>query len=273
MSRSQTPPLRLIATASALALSVSATAAPIAVTVTIENLAPTNSISFAPLHYGFHRGVFDSFNINEAGGDAVTSVAEGGGGEAWQAEFAATDPTANRGVIGMALTPGQTRSQTLMVDFAINPFFSFGTMVVPSNDLFLGNDSPTRFRVFDTDGTLLVPSISQFTGSIWDNGSETADPANAAFVVGGNNDLRTPEGGVVTFETIELDAFDGLTTAAGYVFNARLLTPGAEVYRISFTAARPNTSVPEPATFGLMGVGLLAAARLVRRRQRATTLA
>lgn len=267
MPSSQSKVLRIVAGSALMTLAASAGAAPIAVTINIENLAPANSVSFAPLHYGFHRGVFDPFDINEAGGAAVTSVAEGGGGEAWQAEFAAADPTANRGTIGMALLPGQSRSQTLMVDFALNPFFSFGTMVVPSNDLFLGNDSATRFRIFDDGGMLLVSSISQFTGSIWDNGSELADPANAAFVVGGNNDARTPELGVVTFDASELAAFDGLTTAAGYTFDADLLAPGAEIYRISFSVARPGVGVPEPAMLGLAGVGALSAVHLLRRRR------
>jgi hypothetical protein len=63
-------------------------------------------------------------------------------------------------------------------------------MVIPSNDLCLGNDSPTAFQLFDASGNLLLNTISQNAGQIWDAGSETADPANAAFVVGGVNGKR-----------------------------------------------------------------------------------
>ncbi len=38
-------------------------AAIVNVTVTFQNLAPVNSVSFAPLRVGFNNGTFDSFNI------------------------------------------------------------------------------------------------------------------------------------------------------------------------------------------------------------------
>ncbi len=66
---------------------------------------------------------------------------------------------------------------------------------------------------------------------------------------GGNNDLRTPQNGVVTFDFSELDAYNGLTTAAGYVFN-NSLSSGTNVARISFSNV---TAVPEPSTYLLMG--------------------
>jgi hypothetical protein len=63
-------------------------------------------------------------------------------------------------------------------------------MVVPSNDFFIGNDSPTAYRLFDAAGNLRSASITIKASEIWDAGSEVFDPDAAAFV--GNNDLRTP---------------------------------------------------------------------------------
>ena len=231
------------------------------VTVTIRNLAPTNSVSFAPLRLGFGNGTFDSFNIGQAGGAAVTSIAEGGSGSDWFPAFAAAEPNAVLGSVGGALLPGATASNSFIFDTASanNRFFTFGTMVIPSNDLFLGNDNPRAFQLFNANGSLAITSpIIQTAGQIWDNNSEVADPANAAFVVGGVNSQRTPENGVVAFDRSELAVFNGLTTGAGYVFNSTLLGSDATpVYSIGFSV----TAVPEPTSIALgamafVGLGL-----------------
>lgn len=232
------------------------------VTATVTNLAPTNSISFAPLHVGFHSGLFDSFNIGQVAGAGIISVAEGGSGTQWQADFAAADPTATRGTIGGLLTPGASASLTFDVNAGLNPFFSFATMVVPSNDFFLGNDSP--LKLFDASGNLLINTIFQTTNQIWDAGSELFDPAAAAFV--GNNDLRTPQGSVVAFNFAELDGFNGLTTGAGYVFNSQLKS-NQNVYRIDFVSA----TVPEPDSAALLGASLLTLGWLARRKRPVTS--
>ena len=231
------------------------------VTATVTNLAPTNSISFAPLHVGFHSGLFDSFNINQVAGPGIVSVAEGGSGTQWQADFAITDPTATRGTIGGLLTPGSSASLTFGVNAGLNPFFSFASMVVPSNDFFIGNDNPQQYRLFNSAGDLLISSIFQTTNQIWDAGSEIFDPLAAAFV--GNNDLRTPQNGVVSFNFSELDGFNGLTTGAGYVFDAQL-TSQQQVYRIDFTSTA--ASVPEPSSAALMCAGLLSLGWIARRK-------
>ena len=114
------------------------------VTATVTNLAPTNSVSFARLHVGFHRGLFDSFNIGQTAGDGIISVAEAGSGARWQADFEEADPTATRGIVGGTLTPGSSASMSFLVNTGLNRFFSFASMVVPSNDFFLGNDNPMR---------------------------------------------------------------------------------------------------------------------------------
>jgi hypothetical protein len=169
-------PFRLAAGAAALAFCASAGAAQIK--VTIENLVPTNSngISFAPLHVGFGSGSFDSFNIGQAAGAEIISVAELGGGSEWQAAFAAAEPNATRGTIGGALLPGASSSATFMIDATSNPFFTFAAMVLPSNDHFIGNDSPMQYRLFNAAGQLAITSIVQYAGDIWDAGSEVSIP-------------------------------------------------------------------------------------------------
>ncbi len=91
--------------------------------------------------------------------------------------------------------------------------------------------------------------------------AHTTDPLNAAFVVGGDNALRTPENGVVEFSFSELSVFNGVTTRGGYIFDTQI-TNDSDIYRISFT----SQAVPAPpavilAAFGMALVGL------VRRRR------
>ena len=108
--------LRRAAGIAALVLSATTSAAQLNILVKVENLAPANSISFAPLHVGFNNGTFDSFNNGQAATAAIISVAEGGSGSAWQPAFAAADPSATRGTIGGLLQPGQTSSFSFLVD-------------------------------------------------------------------------------------------------------------------------------------------------------------
>lgn len=245
----------VVAASCLLAAAGLAHAQPVDVRVTIQNLSPANSISFAPLRVGFHSGLFDSFNNGESASAAITSIAEGGSGNAWFPAFGAADSGATLGSVGGALLPGATAMNTFTVDPSVNRFFSFGSMVIPSNDHFIGNDNP--IMLFNAAGDLNISSISQFGRSIWDNGSELEDPANAAFLVGGVNDQRTPQNGVVNFNFDRLDAFNGLTTAAGYTFD-RQIGAADEVYRISFEI------VPAPSSLALLGLG---AAAGVRRRR------
>lgn len=238
-----------------------AAANPVKLRVTATNLAPQNSVTFAPLHVGFHNGSFDAFNNGQAATAPIISIAEGGSGSDWFPAFAAADPTATLGTVisnpAGPLLPGQSASVVFNVDPAINRFFTFASMVVPSNDHFIGNDSPTQYMLFDANGNLNISSISQFGSSIWDAGSEVTDPANAAFLMGGNNDLRTEENGVVSFNFSELDAYNGLTTAAGYIFD-RQFAGSDEIYRITFEI------VPAPGTAAALGLGSIA---LLRRRR------
>ncbi len=256
------PSFILRATAALCVMASAAVAQSRTVTVTVTNLAAANSISFAGTHIGFHSGAFDAFNIGTPAGPGIVSVAEGGVGTRWQADFAAADPTATRGLIAGALLPGQSRSQSFIVNAGLNKFFTFATMVIPSNDFFLGNDNPTGFRLFDDAGNLLINSITQTSSQIWDAGSEAFSVAGAAFLVNGVNDVRTPQNGLVSFNFAELMGFNGQETAAGYVFTSGL-TAGQAIYRIDFSVA----VVPEPSTWLLLASGLTMLGFVARRRK------
>src|SRR5262249_24393691 len=158
-----------------------------------ENLAPQNSVSLAPFRFGFGNGSFDAFNNNETAfllgypmiADApIVTIAEGGSGSNWLPAFAAAEPNANlgsvRGPVINQFLPGESNSAVFSVDSSNNRFFTFGTMVVPSNDHFLGNANPLAFEVFNVAGNLVLNQFTQNAGSIWDAGSETQNPLNAA---------------------------------------------------------------------------------------------
>lgn len=237
--------------------SAAVSAAVVPVQITVENLAPQNSVSLAPLRFGFGNGAFDAFDEGQAAfllgfpsiAEApIVTIAEGGSGSNWFPAFLTAESAADTGsVVGPTgpFLPGQSNSTIIMVDNS-NRYFTFGTMVVPSNDHFLGNDDPQEYEVFDSSGNLILTSITQTAAEIWDAGSETENPANAAFLVGGVNSQRENENGVVSFNFSDLSTFDGLTTAAGYVFDSSLLSADTDVLRISFAV------VPEPVSSSLL---------------------
>jgi spondin N len=238
-----------------------AVAGTVQIQVNVENLAPTNSVAFAPLRVGFHNGTYDSFDNGSVATDAIVSIAEGGSGSEWFPAFAAADPSATLGTIaadaGGPLLAGGTGSAIFDIDPTTNQFFSFGSMVVPSNDFFIGNDSSTAYQLFDESGNLLISEITQYGRDVWDAGSEVNGAFGAAFLAGSMNADRIAENGTVSFDFEGLDVFNGLTTGAGYDFDRQFGGDDA-IYRISFQV------VPAPGSALALGLGGLA---VVRRRR------
>ena len=246
----------------AATLAAGAQAADVQLRVTVENLAPMNSVTYSPLSVGFGNGTYDGFDAGTLAGPAIQNIAEFGSPSDWFPAFMAADPTATLGQVlpnpPGPLLPGQSAMTDFTVDTTDNRYFSFGAMVVPSNDYFIGNDAPMAYELFDSMGQLNISTISLYGSNVWDAGTEVDGTFGAAFLMGSSAMDHTPDDELIANDYMDLDMFNGLTTAAGYTFD-RQFGANDEIYRISFEI------VPEPSALGLLALGGVFA---VRRRRR-----
>ncbi len=213
------------------AIAAGAIAAPAAsaqtVSITVENTSPAGGFSVTPFWLALHDGSFDAFDTGAAAGAGIMTIAELGdtsvvSGALTAAQASAVQTTLAEPNGAPVFSPGESASTTLSVgDPTVNRFFSYASMVVPSNDMFVGNDG--AIELFDAAGNFNGPLVIEIYGSdVWDAGSEVNDIANgAAFVDGLDATLGADEGGVVTAffsgagATDYLNSIVGATTADG----------------------------------------------------------
>ena len=147
--------------------------------ISIENLAPSDGFFLTPLWAGLHGSDFDLFDVGSAVTPGLEALAEDGmiaplSGEFAQGGRLEFTPLGNPAGFGGApvLDPGEMASSTLS---PINPvayqFLSFASMLIPSNDAFIGTDE--AIRVFNPDGSFVGTQVIEIFGSdIYDAGTE-----------------------------------------------------------------------------------------------------
>lgn len=163
-------------------------------TVTVQSLAPNpGGTCQTPVWVGIHDGGFDLYNRNEPivptfsfmealiedGNNApvIAAFNEGGMGRAWD------------GVVGMApICPGQSATLDFMfptsrLTAGSTFYFSYASMVLPSNDAFIANGNPTVHPIFDASGNFVPVSFNVGGNEVLDGGTEDNDeqPINTAF--------------------------------------------------------------------------------------------
>lgn len=237
-------------------------------TVTIAFNNPGNaSFSLTPLWYGFHAAEFDIFDGGQPASPSLEALAEDGIVGGLQSDFAAADPAGQQGVLtapggfsgAPVIEPGETASFTF--DRALsNRFLSFASMVIPSNDAFIG--SPQAIEIFNPDGSLVgggnTRTITIAYDQIWDAGTEVNDTLGAAFSTMGG--VSSDENGLVQLMPAGgLNNFLNTTTAAGASIST-LFAPGATVATLTVTV------IPEPATATIAAMALWLPG-LMRRRK------
>jgi hypothetical protein len=246
---------------------MSASARAVEVTIHIANLAGSNGVALSPFFVAFHDGTFDPFDAGMAANAGIEAIAELGSSDAIADSFATSHPAGISGTVG-AMTgsfgpgiflPGGMGGVPFNLDPIMHRYLTFGAMVVPSNDYFVGNDSPTAIEIFDDMGMFLGAEVMITADQIWQASTEVDDPADGPAFVDGQDALAgTAESGVISLDD-DFSIFDGVLTPASYTFN-NLPTGNNAIARISI--------VPEPAAALLTGSGALAIMCTLRRRRR-----
>lgn len=171
------------------------------VTVTVTNASATGGNFLTPVFTSLHDGSFDLFNVGAAASIGLERIAEDGAIAPLVAEFGTA--TNHSGVTGIAgsgpIAPGQTVIASLAVDNAASQrFFTYASMIIPSNDAFIGNGNPEMFALFTADGRYTGPVEFTVTGArVWDAGTEVNTEEDAAFLNQTGPNTGETEGGVV----------------------------------------------------------------------------
>lgn len=257
----------LVCLAAAAGLHTSAFATQIQVTV--ENLTGDGGLYFTPLWAGFHDGGFDSFDIGGTASASIEAIAEGGDASGLSADFSATG-----GVDGVIVAPdgfggapifdpGDLVSASFDVDPLSHRYFSFASMIIPSNDAFIGNDDGMAYQIFDATGVFIGPVEILVTGAeVWDAGTELNDGLGAAF---------STLGGISTDEMMTIGQHGGLgallgsTTPAGTVIDP----VAGDFTQSGFALARITiNAVPVPPTLAMLALGVVLLSSLRRSNRR-----
>lgn len=166
------------------------------VNVVLENLAPTNGTFLTPVWVGFHNGTFDTYDggtlastLPTPGSDALERLAEDGSTAQLMRDFArlargrrdATLPGPNG-----PIAPGQGSAMTFLLNAndVRDRYFSYASMVIPSNDAFIANGNPKAHPIFDSNGKVVASDFFVAgPNAVNDAGTEVNDevPANTAF--------------------------------------------------------------------------------------------
>jgi hypothetical protein len=238
-------------------------AAPVNVRVTVTNLAPTNGTFLTPVWVGFHNGSFDLYNQGQAATPGLEAIAEDGATAPLSGEFNASGNGSVDGTLGGApFGPTSSVSSTFVLEStsSFSRYFSYASMLVPSNDFFIGNGNPLAFSIFDAAGNFVGANFVVMGSMVLDAGTEVNDeiPMNTAFF-----GQSTPNTGVTENGTVQL--------ATGFIPGGPILSSamfsGADFTASGFQVARITVEqVPEPSTFALAGAVVVG--MLVIRRKR-----
>ena len=185
------------------------------VVVTVNNQAVQRGGFQTPVWAGIHDGTFDLYDRNVALGDtrdneqlisreSVERIAEDGITAPITEEFSLLQPDAPQSSFltpGGPFQPGSQSSTTLNIsDRSAQRYFSYASMVIPSNDAFVANGSPLAHEIFNDRGRFVAKDFIVAGSEVLDAGTEVNDELadNTAFLNQAAPDTGVEENGVIT---------------------------------------------------------------------------
>jgi hypothetical protein len=170
--------------------------------IKVTNKMPVNGTCQTPVWVGIHDGTFDTYDRDQPISAAMERLAEDGNTVPITADFANADGTVWDATVGAApFCSGETVE--LSFEIVIKPgaayYFSYASMVLPSNDAFLSNGDPMAHMIFNSTGGFVDVEIESVGADVLDAGTEVNDeiPENTAFFGQMVPDTGIVEGGVV----------------------------------------------------------------------------
>ncbi len=201
--------------------------------VTVTNLATADGFSLTPVFLATQNGVYDFFDVGSAASANLERLAEDGTtGPRIAAALASGGVGEARATEGGLLAPGDTRTLTFYAD-PDNPltrYLSYTSMLIPSNDAFIANDSPLELDLFDDSGNLITrvgDEIFIVSGDeVWDAGTEVNDeiPGNTPLLGQNAPDTGVTENGVIQ----QHPGFQGSARLGGPIGNVLTARPGSD---------------------------------------------
>ena len=228
--------------------------------VTIESLTPDNGTFLTPVWTGFHDGNFDIYNRGEAASPGLESIAEDGDFAALSAEFLASGAgTVDGAVFGEpVIAPGTTATATFELDetLASSKYFSYASMVLPSNDAFVANGNPLAHQIIDDGGNFIGADFIITGSEVLDAGTEVNDEGDTTTAFFGQSapNTGTTEGGTV--EAHPGFIAGGRILSSSQFANADFTDVGYNIARIKVEQINASATTPEPGvSFGLFVLG------------------
>lgn len=255
------------------------------VRVTVTSNAPDNGVALTPLWFGFHDGSFDSYNGGLSSQPGLERIAEDGDVGQISSDFlsnltyidnstgtAASATVASSQTVGRQdgvlvadaggspppIQPGESVTSAIFnLDASYNNYFSYASMVLPSNDFYVANGNPFAHGLGDVFAGGSVSFNIGVAGTVNDAGTEINDFANSP----GNPLFGIPEGQTVADQG---DPENGVNAnVIGDPFANFLNVPSdVDFGPLNFNnysngiATVTITAVPEPGSIGFVALGL-----------------
>ena len=178
--------------------------------MTVTNLLPGTGSDgglLTPFFLATTNGSYDFFDVGSAASASLESLAEDGNTQPRiDAAIASGGVGAATSTSGGPIAPGDSRTVTFYATSTdqLTRYLSYASMVIPSNDAFIGNDDPLQLDLFDADGNLITRVGNNafiVTGDdVYDAGTEVNDEAAANTPLLGQSapNTSTTENGVIT---------------------------------------------------------------------------